>query len=147
MRFSVSFSIYTNQLNSEEVLCEKLHYIILWKYIVYIYQMKYYSKFTLLIFLLILLMVILQLICKCWAFLVCVQGIGTKTLQDRFFAWLNTYHKQTVLWINMSATKNTNLPEHWIDYGDNRWLDMVSFLWIKSFFNRMSWFTFSFYLL
>ena len=147
MRFSVLFNIYTNQLNSEEVLCEKLHYIILWKYIVYIYQMKYYSKFTLLIFLLIFLMVILQLICKCWAFLVCVQGIGTKTLQDRFFAWLNTYHKQTVLWINMSATKNTNLPEHWIDYGDNRWLDMVSFLWIKSFFNRMSWFTFSFYLL
>ena len=29
MRFSVPFNIYTNQLNSERVLCEKLHYIIL----------------------------------------------------------------------------------------------------------------------
>ena len=45
MRFSVPFNIYTNQLNSEGFLCEKLHYIILLKYIVYIYQMKYYSKF------------------------------------------------------------------------------------------------------
>ena len=146
MRFSVSFNIYTNQLNSEEVLCEKLHYSMK----VYSTYIKWEILFQIqhcLIFLQILLMVILQLICKCWAFLVCVQGIGTKTLQDRFFAWLNIYHKQTVLWINMSATKNTNLPEHWIDYGDNRWLDMVSFLWIKSFFNTMSWFTFSFYLL
>ena len=75
----------------------------MWKITLH-YSLKVYNTYikwniilnsTLLIFLLILLMVILQLICKCWAFLVCVQGKEQKHYKIDFsLGWTHIINRQ-----------------------------------------------------